>query len=113
MMVTSDYFETLGQSSPGRFFPREEDEEQTPAQSPCSPRPVVAAVRPDRRSSVRRSPERRAFTVVASPPRFTGTTLSVRVDLFVPMSMQPHFMPGSGNRSNKAGWIHSGQLEPG
>jgi len=47
----------------------------------------------------------RAFTIIGVTPRgFRGTWLESGPDLFVPMAMQPHMMPGNGNLLERRGW---------
>ncbi len=47
----------------------------------------------------------RAFTIIGvTPPGFRGTWLESGPDLFVPMAMQPHMMPGNGNLLERRGW---------
>ena len=47
----------------------------------------------------------RAFTIIGVTPRgFRGTWLESGPDIFVPMAMQPHMMPGNGNLLERRGW---------
>lgn len=46
-----------------------------------------------------------SYTVIGvSPARFRGTSLMSSPELFVPMTMQPHLMPTSGNLLESRGW---------
>lgn len=47
----------------------------------------------------------RAFRIIGvTPPGFRGTWIESGPDLFVPMAMQAHMMPGNGNLLEQRGW---------
>jgi predicted permease len=108
MLVESSYFRALGvEPVAGRFFLDEED--RPPAQSTVA---VLGWGLWQRRfagseevlgAEVRLNG--RVFTVVGiTPAGFRGTYLGSRPELFVPMAMQPHFMPTSGYLLDRRGW---------
>ncbi len=108
MLVSATYFEVLGvEPAHGRFF--REDEDDTPGGDPWvvlghglwsrrfgeDPETVGRTVRLNGRP----------FTVLGVAGRgFRGTTLMEAPDVFAPMSMQPVFMPASGNLLENRGW---------
>jgi predicted permease len=107
MLVTASYFPTL-QVDPavGRFFLDEED--RPPAQSPVA---VLGWGLWQRRFGGAEIVgdevvlNGRSFTVIGiASPDFRGTYLGSRPELFVPMAMQPVFMPTSGYLLDRRGW---------
>jgi putative ABC transport system permease protein len=108
MMVTASYFPVLGvEPAAGRFFLPEED--RVPGaeavavishglwQSRFGGDPGIVG-----RTVVVNG---RDFAVVGvAPPGFHGTRLLDRPQVFVPMMMQPHLMPASGNLLDHRGW---------
>jgi putative ABC transport system permease protein len=107
-LVTSDYFAVLGvRPALGRFFlPAEDRDPGAPAVAVLGhalwrerfgsdPAAIGATV----------TLNGRAFEVVGvAPEGFAGTSRTERPLLFVPMTMQPHFMPTSGNLLAARGW---------
>lgn len=108
LLVTAEYFSTLGvEPHVGRFFAAEEDD--LPGGNPVA---VLAHDLWKGRHGgdpgvVGRTVELndRVFTVIGvAPADFRGTTLTVDPAIYAPMSMQPHFMPASGNLLDRRGW---------
>ena len=108
MLVSHSYFATLGvEAALGRFFMPAEDE--TPGGEAVA---VLSHQLWQQRYSGDRSiigqPLRLnglAFTIVGvAAEGFRGTTLLDRPQVFVPMAMQPHFMPSAGHLLDKRGW---------
>ena len=108
MMVSASYFDVLGvQPQLGRFFtPAEDDEPGAETVVVLSHDLWQTAFGGD--SGVAGDVVRLnglPFTVIGvTPPGFRGTSLESRPQLFVPMMMQPHFMPSSGNLLDSRGW---------
>lgn len=107
MLVSAGYFETLGLvPARGRFFGADED--RRPGQSAVAilahgywkrafggadvvGRPIVI--------------NNRSFVIVGvGPEKFGGTGVAASADVFVPMMMQEHLMPGSGPLLDRRGW---------
>jgi len=108
MMVSANYFDVLGvQPRLGRFFVAADDDEpgaETVAvlshelwQSAYGGDPDVVG------GTVRLNGL--AFDIIGvAPEGFRGTSLDSRPQVFVPMMMQPHLMPSSGNLLDQRGW---------
>ena len=120
MMVTGNYFSVLGVApAAGRFFRPEED------RVPGAHAVVVLShgLWQSRFGGDRGAVgdavwlNGREFTVIGvAPPRFRGTRLLDQPQVFVPMMMQPHFMPAAGNLLGNRGWAGTlvvGRLRPG
>jgi predicted permease len=120
LLVTHDYFRTLGvRPVAGRFFLPEEDEVP-------GARAVAVLSYGSWQSRFGSDPRAiggtltlngRVFTIVGvAPKRFRGTNLVTVPDIFVPMAMQPHLMPSSGLLLDRRGWggiSIVGRLAPG
>ena len=108
LMVTHEYFDALGvQPARGRFFRADEDDEPGAEtvvvlswglwqeQFAGSPSVLGQSIALNGRD----------FRVIGiAPDGFNGTMVTDRPRLFVPMAMQPHFMPESGLLLDRRGW---------
>lgn len=120
MLVTSRYFATLGVAPAlGRFF--RDDEAATPGSDTLA---VISYGLWQRRfagaldvvgSTIRLNA--RDFTVIGvTPQRFRGSRVMERPQVFVPMTMQAHFMPLAGYLLDRRSWggtLLIGALRPG
>ena len=121
LMVSGSYFETLGVTpTAGRFFDRSVDRsvDRTPEGmlgAKSANDAFVAVLGHDlwlrefggSRDAVGRTIalNGRDFTVVGVAPRdFRGTMFDALPDVFVPITHQPHFMPGAGDLLERPGW---------